>query len=453
MQLDMTKGKPLPLMTKFMIPVVIGNIFQQLYNMVDTMIVGRFVGVDALAAVGATGSVVFLILGFATGLTTGFTVMTAQRFGAADPEGMKKSLGSAALLSAIAVVLLTIISLAGMNPLLHLMNTPENILDMSRTYLSIICSGMCFTVLYNLLASIMRAIGNSLVPLILLIISSVTNIALDLLFVITFHMGVGGAAYATIISQALSGVLCLIYILWKVPILHMEKRHWKPDHQTVRNQLAVGVPMALQFSITAVGVIIVQGALNLLGSLTVASYSVSGKIEMLASQPFAAMGVTVATYSAQNRGINDLERIKEGVKIANIIAGIYALVIYGLTNLLLPLLVRLFVTEDVATVTGLARTYLVINGALFIPLGMIFIFRNALQGCGLGFWPMMGGVVELICRCVIAFWAAERRSYIGVCLSDGLTWLITAVFLIVIYFITMKKMQKTKLKSIALKSN
>jgi putative MATE family efflux protein len=430
-------------MTKFMVPVVAGNIFQQLYNMVDTMIVGRFVGVDALAAVGAVGSVVFLILGFAMGLTTGFTVMTAQRFGAGDYDGMKKSLGSAVILSLCAIVLLTCLSLLGMNTLLTWMNTPDNIVEMSKSYLSIICAGLGFTVLYNLMASIMRAIGNSFVPLVLLIISSLTNVVLDLLFVITFQMGVAGAAYATIISQALSGVLCLFYIFKKVPILKMERQHWKPDHQTVRNQLTVGVPMALQFSITAVGVIIVQGALNLLGSMAVASYSVSSKIEQLVTQPFAALGVTVATFSAQNRGINDLGRIREGVKIANVISLIYSLIVYGLIYLLLPLLVQLFVTEDVAAVTELARTYIVINGALFIPLGMIFIFRNALQGCGYGFWPMMGGVVELVSRCIVAFWAAERRSFMGVCLSNGLTWLITGIFLLVIYLVTMKKLRKT----------
>jgi putative MATE family efflux protein len=442
MQLDMTKGKSLPLMTKFMIPVVAGNIFQQLYNMVDTMIVGRFVGVDALAAVGAVGSVVFLILGFAMGLTTGFSVMTAQRFGAGDTDGLKKSLGSAIILSLCAVVLLTCVSLLGMNTLLAWMNTPDNILEMSKSYLGIICAGLGFTVLYNLMASILRAIGNSLVPLLLLIISSLTNVVLDLLFVVTFQMGVEGAAYATVISQAISGILCLFYIFWKVPILKMERNHWKPDKQTVRNQLTVGVPMALQFSITAVGVIIVQGALNLLGSMAVASYSVSSKIEQLVTQPFAAMGVTVATFSAQNRGINDLGRIREGVKIANVISVIYSLIVYGLINLLLPLLVQLFVTEDVASVTELARTYIVINGALFIPLGMIFVFRNALQGCGYGFWPMMGGVVELVSRCIIAFWAADRRSFQGVCLSNGLTWLITGIFLMIIYLITMKKLRK-----------
>jgi putative MATE family efflux protein len=442
MQLDMTKGKSLPLMMKFMIPVVAGNIFQQLYNMVDTMIVGRFVGVDALAAVGAVGSVVFLILGFAMGLTTGFTVITAQRFGAGDYEGMKKSLGSAAILAVCAICLLTFVSLKGMNTLLNWMNTPENILEMSRSYLSIICAGLGFTVLYNLLSSIMRAIGNSLVPLVLLIISSITNVGLDLLFVVTFRMGVAGAAYATVISQALSGVLCLLYIFRKVPILKMEKQHWSVDKQTVRNQLTIGVPMALQFSITAVGVIIVQGALNLLGSMAVASYSVSAKIEQLVTQPFAALGVTVATFSAQNRGINALGRIREGVKIANVISAIYSVIVYGLINLILPLLVQMFVTEDVASVTELARTYIVINGALFIPLGMIFIFRNALQGCGYGFWPMMGGVVEMVCRCIIAFWAADRRSFTGVCLSNGLTWLITGIFLLIIYLITMKKLRK-----------
>ena len=206
MELDMTKGKPSGLIIRFIIPLVIGNIFQQLYNMVDTIIVGQFVGVKALAAVGATGTIMFLILGFMQGLTTGFTVLTSQRFGAGDMEGMKKSVGTAAILSILSTVVMTAVSVAGMNGLLHLMQTPEDIFDMSRTYIIIICAGMGCTVLYNLMASILRAVGNSKIPLYFLIVSAITNIILDLVFIINFHMGVAGAAWATVISQGLSGL-------------------------------------------------------------------------------------------------------------------------------------------------------------------------------------------------------------------------------------------------------
>lgn len=440
----MTKGRPASLIAKFIIPIIIGNIFQQLYSMVDTIIVGRYVGVDALAAVGATGSISFLILGFAQGLTTGFTVLTAQRFGANDREGMRKSIGSAVILSVIVTVVITAVSLLGMDWLLTVMNTPEDIFDMSKQYIMIICAGICCSVLYNLQASILRAIGNSVVPLVLLLISSVVNIVLDYVFIVYGHMGVAGAAYATNISQALSGVLCLIYIIHSVPSLHVEKRHFKLDSKCVKNQLGVGLPMALQYSITAIGTILVQSALNLLGSTVVASYSVSSKVEQLVTQPFSAMGVTMATYAAQNRGINDLNRIKSGVKVANIMSAVYAVIIYGVVYKILPYTIRLFVTEDIDMVLGYAKTYIIICGAFFIPLGMIFIYRNTLQGCGFGFLPMMGGVVELVCRAVIAFVAARLMSYEGVCFANAVTWLITGIFFWILYHILMRKMEKDK---------
>ncbi len=444
MELDMTKGKPSALIARFIIPIIIGNIFQQLYSMVDTIIVGRFVGVDALAAVGATGSITFLILGFTQGLTTGFTVMTAQKYGAGDREGMRKSIGSAAVLSVFVTIVMTFISMVGMDWLLRVMNTPENIFAMTKEYIMIICAGICCSVLYNLLASILRAIGNSVVPLVLLVISSILNIVLDYVLIVYGNMGVAGAAYATIISQGVSGVLCLIYIIRCVPTLHVEWKHYILDAQCVRNQMAVGIPMALQFSITAVGTILVQAALNLLGSDVVASYSVSCKVEQLVTQPFAAMGVTMATYCAQNRGINDLYRIEKGVKAANIMSAIYAVIIYGVIYMALPYVIRLFVTEDIDMVLGYARTYIIICGFFFIPLGMIFIFRNALQGCGFGFVPMMGGVVELASRCVAAFIAARLLSYEGVCFANASAWITAGVFLWIAYRILMRKMKEDK---------
>jgi len=442
MELDMTKGIPAKLIARFIIPIIIGNIFQQLYNMADTIIVGRFIGVEALAAVGVTGSVVFLILGFTQGLTTGFTVMTAQRFGAGDREGMKKSIGSAMILSLFVTVIMTAVSMAGIDTLLKWMNTPEDIFEMSRRYIMVICAGICCNVLYNLQASILRAIGNSVVPLVLLFISSVVNIVLDYVLIVYGNMGVEGAAVATVVSQGLSGILCLIYIVKAVPALHVNRSHFKLEQQCVKNQLSVGIPMALQFSITAVGTILVQSALNLLGSMAVASYSVSCKVEQLVTQPFAAMGVTMATYCAQNRGINDLDRVRRGVKAANVMSAVYAVAIYGIIYVALPYIIPLFASEDIETITEYAKIYIGVCGAFFIPLGMIFIFRNALQGCGFGFMPMMGGVVELASRSVLAFVAARMLSYTGVCLANVSAWLTAGVFLWMAYHVLMKRMER-----------
>lgn len=444
MELDMTKGSPAGLIAKFIVPIIIGNIFQQCYSMIDTIIVGRYVGLQALAAVGSTGTISFLILGFAQGLTTGFTVMTAQRYGAGDLQGMKRSVASAAILSGIVAVVMTIISALCMDFLLTAMNTPEDMYDMAKQYIMIICLGMCFSIFYNFLASILRAIGNSVLPLVFLIISAVLNVVLDIVFIVSLQQGVAGAAYATIISQGVSAVLCLLYICKAVPTLHLEKRHWEPDGQCMKNQLSVGLPMALQYSITAVGTILVQSALNLLGSTVVGAYSVAGKIESLVTQPFAAMGVTMATYGAQNRGINDLDRISKGVKWANVMSGIYSVIIYGVVLAVLPYAVGLFVTEDIEVVYEYARIYMLVCGTCFIPLGMIFIFRNLLQGCGFGVLPMMGGVVELLCRCVAAVIATRMLSYVGVCFANASAWLVAGIFFWILYLVLMKKMRKDK---------
>ncbi len=445
MELDMTKGSPTKLIVRFIIPIIIGNIFQQLYSMADTIIVGHFVGVKALAAVGATGSITFLILGFTQGLTTGFTVLTAQRFGAGDKEGMKHSIGSAYVLSAILAVLMTILSVTQMDKLLYMMNTPEDIYAMTKTYIIIICLGISCNVLYNLLASIMRAIGNSVIPLIFLVLAAALNVGLDLLFIAVFGMGVEGAAYATIISQGVSGILCLIYMLIGVPALRIERRHFRLEWQCVKNQLIIGLPMALQYSITAIGTILVQSALNLLGSTVVAAYSVAGKVEQFVTQPYGAMGTTMATYGAQNRGVNDLGRIKKGVKSAVMMTVIYSVVIYGVMMLVLPLMVRLFIAEaEVAAVYGYVRTYAILCGAFFIPLGLIFVFRHVLQGCGFGVLPMLGGVVELFSRAIVAFAAAKQKSYIGVCFANVTAWTGAAVFFVILFILLMRYMERKK---------
>lgn len=444
MELDMTKGSPTKLIARFIIPIIIGNIFQQFYSMADTIIVGRYIGLHALGAVGATGTISFLILGFAQGLTTGFTVQTAQYYGAGDEQGLKRSVYSAGFLSVIVTVIMTIVSVCLMDTLLTWMNTPADMYDMARDYIITICGGMVFSILYNLLASILRAIGNSVVPVVLLIIAAFLNVGLDILFIAGFHWGVAGAAYATLVSQAVSGILCIFYIWKKVPILHFGKQHAQLHGQCVRNQLSVGIPMALQYSITAVGTIMVQSALNLLGSTVVGAYSVACKVENLVTQPYPAMGATMATYGAQNRGVNDLDRISKGAKVASIMTIVYSVVIYGVLMFILPYAIRLFVTEDIEVVYGYAKTYLSISGLFFIPLGMIFLFRNLLQGCGYGFLPMMGGVVELVSRAIGAFIATSMLSFVGVCFANISAWASAGLFFWVLYLILMRRMRQDK---------
>lgn len=265
MERDMTVGSPSKIIWNFTVPIFIGNIFQQFYSMVDTVIVGKFVGTKALAAVGSTGTINFLILGFLMGMTAGFTVLTSQRFGAGDMAGMRKTVGSAAILSAAVSILMTVVSMAFMKPLMILMHTPEDIFDDAYAYIMIICAGIVAQVLYNILAGILRALGNSKTPLYFLIFSALLNIVLDLVFIIVFHLGAPGAAYATVISQGVSGILCLVYIIRKVPMLRLSRSDFKPDGHLIRTQLAIGFPMALQFSITAIGTMMVQSALKCAG--------------------------------------------------------------------------------------------------------------------------------------------------------------------------------------------
>ena len=438
MELDMTRGRPAGLIFRFVLPIVAGNVLQQFYNMVDAIIVGRFVGSQALAAVGATSTIVFLIIGFMTGMTSGFSVITSQRFGAGDIRGMKRSVGNGAVLSILITIFLTIVSTAGMRGLLTLMNTPADIFEDAHRYIWIICAGLWANVLYNLLASFLRSVGNSKVPLYFLALSAACNVVLDLLFVICFKMGVAGAAWATVISQGVSGILCLLYIEKAVPLLHPERDQWRINSVDTRTQISIGIPMALQFSITAAGTIIMQSALNLFGSTAVAAYTAAGKLQSVASQPLASMGQALATYAGQNSGKGDWGRIRQGVRAAVAMSTAYAVIGGIILVLAAPFGVRLFVSENLDQIMGYAQTYINICVLFFIPLGLIFIFRNILQGCGYGFLPMMGGVVELASRLVAAAIAVRLNSYVGVCMCDASAWLTAGLFLLGAYWYTMR---------------
>ena len=337
MQTDMTVGKPMKMILDFTIPVFIGNVFQQFYNMADAIIVGKFVGTKGLAAVGSTGTIMFLIIGFLTGLTAGFTVLTSQKFGAGKMDEMRQSVGNAALLSIIISVIMTAVSMVGMHSLLTLMHTPEDIFQDAYTYIMIISAGIIATIFYNLFSSYLRAVGNSKIPLVFLVFSAALNVILDLVLIINFKMGVAGAAWATIISQGVSAILCLVYIYIRMPSLAPNRRHWRLHGQESRNQLAMGIPMALQFAITASGTMVMQSAINLFGSVAVASFTAASKVQNLVTQGMMAMGQTMATYSGQNFGKGDIKRIRQGVKAALEASVVYALAAAVLVCILLKL--------------------------------------------------------------------------------------------------------------------
>lgn len=430
---DMTTGNPVKLILYFSIPLLIGNIFQQFYSMVDTIIVGRFLGVKALAAVGSTGSLTFLIIGFVLGLASGFSVLVSQKFGANDDEGLKKAVASSIVLSTVLAIIITIISVFAAKPLLTLMNTPSDIINDATTYITVIFAGTFATFFYNMISGILRALGDSKTPLYFLIISSILNIVLDLVFIVNFNMGVAGAAWATVISQGVSGLLCLFYTAKKFPILHLKKEHFKFENEYIKQHLRIGVPMALQFSITAIGAIILQGAVNAFGSTVVAAHTAASRVEQLVMQPSVTFGVTMATYSAQNLGAGNIERIKEGVKkctMINIIIGIIAAIILIFFG---DVFVKMFVTGSDPSVIAYAKQYLTIVAFFFIPLSLIFIYRNALQGMGYTFVPMMAGVAELVARTVVAFTLPALIGYTGICLAGPMAWIAAAIPLILDY--------------------
>ena len=441
-QTDMTVGSPSKIILNFTIPIFIGNLFQQFYSMADTIIVGKFVGTKALAAVGSVGTIMFLILGFLQGLTAGFSVLTAQRFGAGDMKSMRKTVGTSAVLSAVISVVMTVGSMVSMRELLHFMNTPDDIFQDAYVYIMIICGGIVTTVLYNLLSGILRALGDSKTPLYFLILSAVLNIVLDLLLIIVFHLGAAGAAWATVISQGVSGIGCLFYIIKKVPVLKLEKEDYYMEWYLAKMQLSIGVPMALQYSITAIGTMMVQSALNLLGSLSVAAFTAANKIEQIGTQAYVALGTTMATYCAQNMGAGEIKRIRRGFQAATVIGSVYSILLAIPLVTVGKYMVNFFVSGDVAMIMGQADVYLKCVGIFLVPLTIVNVYRNGIQGMGYGILPMLAGVAELVGRGVVAMIAAWNKSYVGACLASPAAWVLAGALLLVMYFMVIKQQEK-----------
>lgn len=442
MRNDLTAGKPGKLILQFTLPLLVGNLFQQFYSMADTIIVGRTIDVYALAAVGATGAISFLILGFVQGVTSGFSVITAQCVGASDERGIRRSVATSILLSVGVTVLFTFLSIYTARPLLELMQTPADIIDDAYRYIIVIYYGIVTSVFFNLFSSILRALGDSKTPLIFLIIACIINIVLDFACILLFHMGVAGAAWATIIAQAVSALLCLLYSLKRFPVLRLHKEDWAFSWRFAWQHLRVGLPMAFQFSVTAIGVMIMQAALNSFGSETVAAFTAASKIENIVSQPYNSLGVTASVFAAQNYGAGKIARIREGVRKSTLYSLIWAaagglLVVFGGR-----MLIRLFVGEASAAVFDQAQYYLNVMALFLFALGQLFIYRNVLQGVGRGAVPLAAGFAELVMRAFAAFVLTSALGYLGVCLANPIAWLGAVVPLAVAYFLYMHKMKK-----------
>ncbi len=441
---DLTSGSPFKLIISFSFPVLLGFFFQELYHTADTIIVGRLLGSEALGAVGATSPLIFLVFGFIQGATSGFAVFTSQAFGAKDKQKLEQSVAANIILNVIMSAVITFISVVSVSSVLKLINTPDSIFEMSRDYLLIIYSCISFSVLYNATSCILRAVGNSKMPLIFLVISSVLNIILDYVFIKFFFWGVKGAAWATAIAQAVSGIISLIYIKSRVQVLHINKNSFHINSRILHNHAKIGIPMGFQFSITAIGSTILQSALNQFGAYTIAGFSAAQKTEHLVSVAANTMGVASANFTGQNFGARRLDRVKDGVKTC-VLLSVFCAAISMFIALVFPAeLTGLFVSQDVAgysEVIYAAKTFLFWCSLAFFPLYLIFIFRNTLQALGHSLMPLMGGVTELLCRSLAAFTLPKLIGYTGICVAGSIAWVCASSLLIISYAVIIKKVK------------
>lgn len=431
---DMTEGNPSGLLLSFMLPMVIGNVFQQLYNMVDSMIVGKYVGADALAAVGATGSLNFLIFSLCGGMANGIGIIISQHFGAGEDEGVKKDIANAIYIMAVSAAVMGILGVVLSRAMLTALQTPANILESSVLYMRIMCSGVFAVVVYNCVAAILRAVGDSKTPLYFLIVASILNIVLDLFFVRALGMGVAGAGIATIVSQMLAGAGSLAFAIWKNPFFRIEKSHMKAEKEIIWQCVRMGIPLAFQSSLIAISCVALQSVVNTFGSVVVAAYTATSRIEQLVQQPYASLGLAMSTYTGQNIGARKLERVKQGYRKGCLIMAVFSLLMMPLTQFGGAFIMRLFVNET--EVIALGSRALKITSWFYISLGMIHVTRGLLNGAGDATFAFINGLVEMAGRICFAkpLTMISSIGVWGIWLTTGLTWLFAGVASVLRYF-------------------
>ena len=439
---NMTEGKPFRIIISFMIPMCLGNIFQQFYNIADSIIAGRFIGVDALAAIGSTSSLIFLVTGWLNGMTSGFAIMVAQSFGAQKYDRMRHFVAMSIYLCLAFVVVMTVGLEFANIPILRLMNSPEELMGDISSYMAIIYAGLIATAAYNALAAVLRALGDSKTPLYFLIFSAVVNVILDIVFVTVIKTGVKGCGYATVIAQGLSAVLCLVYIAKRFEILHLSGKDFKLSWNSMGKLLGLGIPMGLQFSITAIGTIIVQGAVNVFGAVYMAAFSAAGKVQNIMVTVMVSFGATIATYVGQNRGAGKMDRVHAGVRITLGMELVWSVLMILIMLFAGPLFLQMFVDGSQQDVLEIAMSYFKMVAWCYPFLSCIFLYRNALQGMGYGLVPMLGGIFELLARGLVILLVSGRGSFALVCLSDPCAWIAALIPLVPYYYFVMHKYKK-----------
>ena len=442
--LDMTKGNPMSIIFKFTLMLLLGNIAQQLYNIVDTIIVGRNVDALALAAVGSTGTIMFLMFGTSNGMVSGFTIVTSQRYGAGDTKGVKASVTNGLYLSLIIAAIITAAGLLFMRPLLVLMNTPEEIFDYALTYISTICAGIVCVILYNYCASLMRAVGNSLMPLIFLICSAATNVGLDLWFIVGFKMGTFGAALATVIAQGLAVIPCIIFIYAAMPASRPSKEDWKWNPAIIKEQLRYGIPMSIQYGITASGTVIMQSAFNTFDYIAVGAITAASKFQGIITMGMFSVGQTMAAYAGQNYGAKNMKRIRQGVNSALKLYIFYSAAAALISILSVPKILWIFFDSevDISLYIPWAMPYIIECAVCYFFLAMIFIYRHTIQSVGYAQLAMILGFVELGARILTSFYSIQIHNYYVAVASDPLAWVLAGLCGMIIARVIFRKIEK-----------
>ena len=435
----LTEGTPWKQILLFSIPIFWGNIFQLLYSLVDTKIVGSTLGTEALAAVGSVSTLHTLMTGFLNGLTLGFSLITAMCFGADNMKRLKKSFAMTIGLGVLTTTVLVVALMFVLQPLLHLLNVPEEQFAMSYAYISVLIVGLFATVLYNLCANTLRAIGDSLTPLLFLILATVSNIGLDYLFILEFHMGVQGAAYATVLAQLISVVLCFVRIFRKFPILHLQKSDFRPEKGLIVEMYKSGLSMGLMSCLVSIGTIMLQSAINTFGTTVIVAHTAARKVFEIMSLPMSVLGSAMATYCGQNYGAKRFDRIRQGIRASLLIAAIWSVAVFIICHTVEGALIRFVASTTDEEVIYWGSMYLKVDMSFIIVCGVIVILRNSMQGFGDRVIPVFSSCIELAGKIIFAFVFAPVFAYWGIIWAEPVVWIAMVIPLIVKVVHTLKK--------------
>ena len=437
---DMTNGSPSKHILGFAVPMLFGMLFQQFYNLVDTIIVGKTLGVEALAGVGATGSINFMIIGFCMGVCNGFVIPVAQCFGAKKPADLRKYVFNGYICSIVFAIVLTLASVIFCRRILIIMNTPADIIDHAYNYIVVIFIGIPTVFLYNMVSGVIRSLGDSKTPVVFLVLSSIINVVLDFFLILVCKMGVAGAGWATVTSQLISGLTCLIYMYKKYDILKGDKSERVLDRRFITNLCMNGVPMGLQYSITAIGSTILQAAVNTLGSTYVAAMTAGSKMFNFTCCPFDALGSTMATYAGQNVGAAKIKRLGQGVRSAMIIGSVYSVLSLIALYFTTDYIALLFVNESETYIIALTRQFILASACFYIPLTGVNVVRFCIQGMGFSVFAISAGILEMIGRAFAAIILIPSIGFMGACLASPIAWNAADAFLFPAFIHCAKKL-------------